>query len=121
MAQSSGRQRQRGYQLQFGFPLFGSRYTRMFLSTGVMQIRYSDAAADITDGLRRAGVRTDRAYDHRSYKAQMKQAMRSTAPLALVIEASGWTIRTLTTKGEPASTTPATAADDLRKRLLDTP
>jgi len=43
-----GRQRQRGYQLQFGFPLFGSRYTRMFLSTGVMQIRYSDAAADIS-------------------------------------------------------------------------
>jgi outer membrane protein insertion porin family len=43
-----GRQRQRGYQLQFGFRLFGSRYTRMFLSTGVMQIRYSDAAADIS-------------------------------------------------------------------------
>jgi outer membrane protein insertion porin family len=43
-----GRQRQRGFQLQFGFPLFGSRYTRMFLSTGVQQIRYSDAAADIS-------------------------------------------------------------------------
>jgi outer membrane protein insertion porin family len=25
-----GRQRQRGAQLQFGFPLFGSRYTRVF-------------------------------------------------------------------------------------------
>ena len=43
-----GRQRQRGYQLQFGFPLFGSRYTRVFLSNGVQQIRYSDAAADIS-------------------------------------------------------------------------
>jgi len=43
-----GRQRQRGYQLQFGFPLFGSRYSRVFLSNGVQQIRYSDAAADIS-------------------------------------------------------------------------
>ena len=43
-----GRQRQRGYQLQFGFPLFGSRYSRVFLSSGVQQIRYSDAAADIS-------------------------------------------------------------------------
>jgi len=43
-----GRQRQRGFQLQFGFPLFGSRYTRMFLSSGVQQIRYSDAAADLS-------------------------------------------------------------------------
>lgn len=43
-----GRQRQRGFQLQFGFRLFGSRYTRVFLSSGVQQIRYSDAAADIS-------------------------------------------------------------------------
>ena len=43
-----GRQRQRGYQLQFGFPLFGSRYTRLYLSSGVQQIRYSEAAADIS-------------------------------------------------------------------------
>jgi outer membrane protein insertion porin family len=43
-----GRQRQRGAQLQFGFPLFGSRYTRVFLSSGIQQIRYSDAAPDLS-------------------------------------------------------------------------
>ncbi len=42
-----GRQRQRGFQLQFGLPLFGSRYTRLFLSSGIQQIRYSDAAPDL--------------------------------------------------------------------------
>jgi outer membrane protein insertion porin family len=43
-----GRQRQRGFQLQFGFPLLGSRYTRIFTSWGLQQIRYSDAAADLS-------------------------------------------------------------------------
>jgi histidyl-tRNA synthetase len=91
------------------------------LDVFVIDTTGGDAAADITDGLRRVGVRTDRAYDQRSYKAQMKVAMRSTAPLALVIEPDGWTVRTLQTKGEPAPTTPATAVDDLRKRLHSQP
>ncbi len=43
-----GRQRQRGFQAQLGFPLFGSRYTRVFASWGLQQIRYSDAAADLS-------------------------------------------------------------------------
>jgi outer membrane protein insertion porin family len=43
-----GRQRQRGFQLQMGWPLFGSRYTRIFTSWGLQQIRYSDAAADLS-------------------------------------------------------------------------
>lgn len=43
-----GRQRQRGFQLQLGFPVLGSRYTRMYLSGGLQQIRYSDASADLT-------------------------------------------------------------------------
>ena len=43
-----GRQRQRGFQFQLGFPLFGSRYTRVFASWGLQQIRYSDAAADLS-------------------------------------------------------------------------
>jgi len=42
-----GQQRQRGVQAQLGFPLFGSRYTRVFLSSGVQQIRYSNAAPDL--------------------------------------------------------------------------
>ena len=77
----------------------------------------ADAAADVTDGLRRAGIRTDRAYDHRSFKAQMKLATRSRAAYALLIEPEGWTIRTLQTKGEPAPVDPTTAVDELRKRL----
>ena len=89
------------------------------LDVFVIDTAGGDAAADVTDGLRRVGIRTGRAYDGRSYKAQMKQALRSTAPLALVIEPepAGWTIRTLTEKGEPAPTSPASAIDDLRKRL----
>lgn len=43
-----GRQRQRGFQNQIGFPLFGSRYTRVYASWGLQQIRYSDAAADLS-------------------------------------------------------------------------
>jgi len=43
-----GRQRQRGFQNQLGFPLFGSRYTRVYASWGLQQIRYSDAAADLS-------------------------------------------------------------------------
>lgn len=90
------------------------------LDVFVLDTTGGETAADITDGLRRAGLRTDRAYDNRSYKAQMKAAIRSTAPLALVIEADGWTIRTLQAKGEPAPTSAATAVDDLRKRLSPT-
>ena len=43
-----GRQRQRGFQHQLGFPLMGSRYTRVYASWGLQQIRYSDAAADLS-------------------------------------------------------------------------
>jgi histidyl-tRNA synthetase len=75
------------------------------------------AAAATTEALRRAGIRTDRAYDGRSYKAQFKQAGRSRARLALVIEEAGWSIRTLQEKGEPAPTSEAAAVDDLRKRI----
>ncbi len=77
------------------------------------------AAAGVVDDLRRAGVRTDRAYDQRSFKAQMKQALRSGAALGLVIEGDPptWTIRTLREKGEPAEVTPSAAVDEIRKRL----
>jgi len=42
-----GRQRQRGFQTQLGLPLLGSRYTRVFASYGLQQVRYTDAAVDI--------------------------------------------------------------------------
>jgi histidyl-tRNA synthetase len=85
----------------------------------VLDTAGGEQATAVTDELRRAGVRTDRAYDQRSYKAQMKAALRSQAPLALVIEPDGWTIRTLQDKGEPATTSAATAVTDLRTRLQD--
>jgi len=76
-----------------------------------------EEAYTVVAQLRRAGLRTDRAYGTRSFKAQMKQAMRSTAALVLLIEDSGWTIRTLQEKGEPVLVDPASAIDELRKRL----
>ena len=39
----------------------------------------------ITDELRRAGIRADRAYDGRSMKAQMKAADRSGAAVAVIV------------------------------------
>ncbi|MGQ0704199.1 MAG: outer membrane protein assembly factor BamA [Gemmatimonadales bacterium] len=44
-----GRIRSRGFQTQFGFPLLGSRYTRVFLFQGLQQIRYTDAQPDIAE------------------------------------------------------------------------
>jgi histidyl-tRNA synthetase len=44
-----------------------------------------EAARDLTDALRAAGVRADRAFDNRSMKAQFKLADRSGARLALVV------------------------------------
>ena len=74
-------------------------------------------ARDLSDRLRQAGIRTDRAFDQRSFKAQMRQAVRSGARLAIVIEDEGWSLRTLTEKGEPETVDPATVADHVRKRL----
>jgi histidyl-tRNA synthetase len=100
-------------------PLVTDPATKPRLDVFVIDTTGGEQATDITDGLRRAGLRTDRAYDRRSYKAQMKVALRSTAPLALVIEESGWTIRTLQAKGDATPTSAATAVDDLRKRSQD--
>ncbi len=43
------------------------------------------SALAVTDELRRAGRRADRAFDHRSMKSQMKQADRSGATVAVII------------------------------------
>jgi histidyl-tRNA synthetase len=87
------------------------------LDVFVIDTTGGEAARDVTDRFREAGIRTDRAFDQRSYKAQMKQADRSGAKLALVIEEGGWTLRTLQEKGEAESVDPGTAIDHLRKRL----
>ena len=51
----------------------------------VVDVAGGEHARDLTRELRRAGIRADRAFDHRSMKAQMKLADRSGARVALII------------------------------------
>jgi histidyl-tRNA synthetase len=51
----------------------------------VIDLVGGDAARDLTALLRGNGVRADRAFDHRSMKAQMKAADRSGARIALIV------------------------------------
>jgi histidyl-tRNA synthetase len=74
-------------------------------------------ARDLSAELRRAGIRTDRAFDGGSFKSQMKRALRSQARLALVVEPEGIQLRTLQDKCEPETVERATVLDHVRKRL----
>jgi len=47
-----GRIRREGANLQFGFPFFGSRYTRVFASYGFQRNRFTDMPADLADQYR---------------------------------------------------------------------
>lgn len=47
-----GRRRQQGGSLQFGFPLFGSRYTRMFAGYGYQRIRFTEGSEDLRETFR---------------------------------------------------------------------
>jgi histidyl-tRNA synthetase len=51
----------------------------------VVDVTGGDAARDLTTALRRAGIASDRAFDGRSMKSQMKSADRSGARLALLV------------------------------------
>ena len=51
----------------------------------VIDVVDGSAALELTHALRAAGVRADRAFDGRSMKAQMKQANRAGASVALII------------------------------------
>jgi histidyl-tRNA synthetase len=51
----------------------------------VVDLTGGGAARDITDELRTAGLRTDRAFDQRSARAQLKAADRSGAEVALIV------------------------------------
>jgi histidyl-tRNA synthetase len=53
----------------------------------VVDVVDGTAARDLTVELRRAGISADRAWDGRSMKAQMKQANRSGAAIALIVGA----------------------------------
>jgi histidyl-tRNA synthetase len=74
-------------------------------------------ARDITNELRAAGIGADRAFDSRSFKAQMKVALRSGARFAVVIEPEGIQLRTLQEKGEAEIIDRSTIVDHLTKRL----
>ncbi|MBA3653257.1 MAG: histidine--tRNA ligase [Actinobacteria bacterium] len=76
-----------------------------------------EAARDVSDELRRAGVSADRAFDNRPFKKQMTAALRSGARLAVVIEPDGVQLRTLTEKGEPETVSRDAITDAVRKRL----
>jgi histidyl-tRNA synthetase len=55
------------------------------LQVFVVDVVDGTAARDLTHELRRAGLSADRAWDGRSMKAQMKQANRSGAAIALIV------------------------------------
>jgi histidyl-tRNA synthetase len=89
------------------------------LDVFVIDTTGGEAARDIADELRRAGIATDRAFDARSFKAQMRQAIRSGARFAIAIEDDGLQLRTLTEKGEPEQLERTTLVDHVRKRLAE--
>ncbi len=77
---------------------------------------------DITTELRRAGLKTDRAFDARSPKAQMKAADRSGAEIAVLSgdderEANAVTLRSLRTDGEQRTVARSEMCDEIRKLL----
>lgn len=55
------------------------------LDVFVVDVAGGQAARDLTDELRRAGLAADRAFDGRSLKAQLKHADRSGARLACIV------------------------------------
>ncbi len=55
------------------------------LDAFVVDVAGGESALDITAELRRAGLRADRAFDHRSMKSQLKSADRSGAGVALIV------------------------------------
>ncbi|HVV37994.1 MAG TPA: histidine--tRNA ligase [Acidimicrobiales bacterium] len=87
------------------------------LDVFVIDTTGGDAARDIARELRLAGLRVDRAFDNRSFKSQMTAALRSGARLAIVVEDTGITIRTLMQKGEPVSVERANLVASLNERL----
>ena len=87
------------------------------LDVFVIDTTGGEAARDLTAELRRAGLRADRAWDDRAWKAQMKAALQSSAALAVVVEAEGITVRTLREKGEAASVERSGVVEHVRKRM----
>lgn len=87
------------------------------LDVFVVDTTGGEEARNATAELRSAGLRVDRAYDRRSWKAQMKSALRSGAAVAVVFEPGHTTIRTLQEKGEAEVVERATLVEHVEKRL----
>ena len=87
------------------------------LDVFVVDTTGGEEARDITAELRRAGLRADRAFDNRSWKAQLKTALRSGAALAVAVEEGGVSIRTLREKGEAEVVDRSAVVDHVVKRL----
>ena len=81
-----------------------------------------ERAVVLTDDLRRAGLRADRAWDGRSMKAQMKAADRSGAAMAVIVgedELAAGTVAVRDLRGDGGQETVAldSMIDTLRARL----
>jgi len=87
------------------------------LDVFVIDTMGGQAARDLTAELRAAGLRADRAFDQRSWKSQMKAALRSEAPLAVVLEDGETSIRTLQEKGEAERSDRSTLVEHVEKKL----
>ena len=87
------------------------------LDVFVVDTTGGEAARDLTTKLRRSGLRADRAWDDRSFKSQMKSAIRSGAKLAVVVEPEGVSVRTLQEKGEARAVERSEVVDVVRRRL----
>jgi histidyl-tRNA synthetase len=68
------------------------------LDAFVVDVTGGEAARDLAEELRRAGLRVDRAYDAKSMKAQMKLADRSGARVALIVGAEERAAGTVTVR-----------------------
>jgi histidyl-tRNA synthetase len=87
------------------------------LDVFVIDTTGGESARDVTAELRAAGLRADRAFDQRSWKSQMKAALRSEAPLAVVLEDGEVSIRTLQEKGEAERAERSTLVEHVEKKL----
>ena len=85
----------------------------------VVDLVGGDAARDITASLRRAGLRSDRAFDQRSMKSQLKSADRSGARVAVIVgpdemEAGTVSLRPLRGTGEQRTVLRSDLVDAVR-------
>ena len=97
------------------------------LDVFVVDVTGGAAALALTDELRRAGLRADRAFENRSMKAQMKLADRSGAALALIVgddELAGGTVtvrplrRAEGEAGSQSTVERAAIVAEVKKRML---